>query len=87
MEDSHQCRGPGSPALSAGSPAPQCDKDSPRGAVPHGAGAGCLLPALVTRGPAVPTLASPGTPLAAAATENRHETTHSTSPTPGTLEP
>lgn len=39
----------------------------PGGAVPHGARARCLPPALVAWGAAVPTLTSPGTMLTAAA--------------------
>lgn len=45
---------------------PPQDSWRPGGAVPRGAGAGCLLPALVAWGAAVPTLAFPGTPFAAA---------------------
>lgn len=58
----------------------------PGGAVPRGAGAGCLLPALVAWGAAVPTLAFPGTPFAAAAMKDRHETRQGTRPTPSTLQ-
>ena len=49
---------------------------APGGAVSHGPRARCLPPALVAGGAAVPTLASPGTPLtAAAATQDRHQAT------------
>lgn len=52
--------------------------NTPGGTVPCGAGARCIPPALVAWGTAVSTLASPGTPLtAAAATQDRHQTTHS----------
>lgn len=46
--------------------------------MPRWAGARCLLPTLVARGAAVPTLTSSGTMLTAAApaTHNRHQVTH-----------
>lgn len=43
--------------------------------MPHRPGAGCLPPALVAWGAAVPTLASAGTPLTAAATPRRSDHT------------
>ena len=73
--------------LSEVSPALEYDRHIPGGTVPHGAGAGRFPPALVARGVAVPTLASPGTPFTAATMKDRCETTHRTPPTLGTLEP
>lgn len=83
-----QCRDQPALGHAEGDLALECHKDAPGGAVPHRAGARCLPLALVARGAAVPTLASAGTPLAAAATtQDRHQTTHNATPTSGTFGP
>lgn len=73
---------------SEGDQALECQDDAPGGAVPHRAGARCLPPALVAWGATVPTLASAGTPLTAAATtQDTHQTTQEATPTSGTFGP